>query len=79
MTQAQKSEQKGSENQDRPNFGPDNLEAVVGPDNILTIRVDLDRSVGTTAGGNLRIASTGGNRTIDSMGTKLGLNVYRKA
>ena len=62
----------------RPDFGPDNFEVVIGPDNVLTITVDLNRVTDKTASGNDRIASSGGNRTIDNLGTKLGLNIYRK-
>jgi hypothetical protein len=61
----------------RPDFGGDNLSLEVA-DNILTVRIDLDRVIGTTSGGNQRIASTGGNVIIGTGGTKLGLNVYRK-
>lgn len=67
-----------TQTQPKVDFGPDNFEAVVGTDNVLTIRVDLTRVTAQTGGGNDRIASSGGNRTIDAAGTKLGLNVYRK-
>ena len=62
----------------RPDFGPDNFQVEIGADNVLTIRVDLNRVTDKTASGNDRIASSGGNRTIDNAGTKLGLNIYRK-
>lgn len=60
-------------------FGPNNLhyEIVEG---ILTIRIDLGRELpGLTKGGNVSIATTRGNQTIDGFGTRLGVNVYRKA
>lgn len=60
-------------------FGPNNLhyEIVEG---ILTIRIDLGRQLPEeTKGGNISIATTRGNQTIDGLGTRLGVNVYRKA
>ncbi|KKM09626.1 hypothetical protein LCGC14_1722760 [marine sediment metagenome] len=59
-------------------FGPNNLhyEIVEG---ILIIRIDLGRQLpAPTANGNISIATTRGNQTIDGLGTKLGVNVYRK-
>lgn len=75
MTQTQTTDKAKVET---PDFGPDNFEVVIGADNVLTIRIDLSRVTDKTASGNDRIASSGGNRTIDNYGTKLGLNVYRK-
>ena len=61
----------------REEFGPNNLNIDV-EDGILTLKIDLERVIGQTTSNNDRIASTFGQQVIDSQGTRVGLNVYRK-
>ena len=47
---------------------------------ILLIKVDLKKDFGNTKGGNLRIASTLGNKNLngDFTDVAVGLNIYKK-
>ncbi len=45
---------------------------------MLTIRVDLSKTVGTSSSGkSIIIASSEGNQTIPGTDAKIGLNIYR--
>ncbi len=55
-----------------------NIELTV-EDNILTLKVDLNKEFGPSSSGkNIIIASTEGNITVPDRDEKIGLNIYRK-
>ncbi len=55
-----------------------NIEMTV-EDNILTLKVDLNKEFGPSSSGkNIIIASTEGNITVPDREEKIGLNIYRK-